>query len=59
VVRYNHLGDGAQRGLDFVDNQDAQPYTDFEGFLSGGSGSYDAIYPSDTYSADLRIFSPR
>ena len=53
VVRYNHFGDGAARELDFVDNQDAGPYTDFEGFLSGGSGSYHALYPSDTFTADL------
>jgi uncharacterized membrane protein len=53
IVRYNHFGDGAARQLDFVDNQDAQAYTSFEGYLSGGSNSIHAIYPTDQYTADL------
>jgi uncharacterized membrane protein len=53
IVRYNHFGDGAARQLDMVDNQDAGPYTTFEGYLGGGSSSYHAIYPKDAYTADL------
>ena len=53
IVRYNHFGDGAARELDMVDNEDAGPYTTFEGYLSGGTNSYHAIYPADAYTADL------
>lgn len=53
IVRYNHFGDGAARQLDLVDNQDAGPYTTFEGNLGGGPSSYRAIYPKDAYTADL------
>jgi len=53
IVRYNHFGDGAARQLDLVDNQDAGPYTTFEGYLEGGSSSFHLIYPSDAYTADL------
>jgi len=52
IVRYNHFGDGAARQLDFVDNQDAGPYTTFEGYL-GGTNPYRSIYPADAYTADL------
>ena len=52
IVRYNHFGDGALRQLDMIDNQDAGPYTTFEGFL-GGDLSYHSVYPKDTYTADL------
>ncbi|HEY1901987.1 MAG TPA: hypothetical protein VGG56_06135 [Terracidiphilus sp.] len=53
VVRYNHLGDGAARELDMVDNQDAQPYTTFEGYLSGTTSSYRSRNVGDAYTADL------
>jgi len=53
IVRYNHFGDGAARQLDLVDNQDAGPYTTFEGYLDKGSSSYHATYPKDLYTADL------
>lgn len=48
ILRYNHFGDGAARQLDMVDNQDARPYTTFEGYI----GEYHSIYPKDTYTAD-------
>ena len=53
IIRYNHFGDGAARELDLVDNQDAQPYTSFEGYLEGTSASYRSTYPKDAYTADL------
>ena len=52
IVRYNHFGDGAARQIDMVDNQDAGPYTTFEGYLSG-SPSFHLANPKDTYTADL------
>jgi len=52
VVRYNYFGDGAARQLDMIDNQDAGPYTTFEGYL-GGSKPFHSTYPKDTYTADL------
>jgi hypothetical protein len=53
IVRYNHFGDGAARQLDLVDNEDAGPYSTFEGYLSGGARSYLTMNPKDTYTADL------
>ena len=53
IVRYNYFADGPSRQLDFVDNQDAGPYTTFEDYLDGGAHSYRATYPRDAYSADL------
>ena len=53
ILRYNNFGDGALRQLDLVDNQDAAPYTSFEGYLEGGSSSFHSIYPGDAYTADL------
>ena len=55
VVRYNHFGDGALRQLDLIDNEDAGPYSTFEGYLAQGhSGrTFHSVYPADTYSADL------
>jgi hypothetical protein len=53
IVRYNYFGDGAARQLDLVDNQDAGPFTTFEGYLSGGENSYLRLYPKDIYTADL------
>lgn len=52
VIRYNHFGDGTSRQLDLIDNEDAGPYTTFNGYLNGGAKSYKAIYPKDTYPAD-------
>ena len=53
IVRYNSFGDGAARQLDMVDNQDAQPYTTFEGYLSGTASSYLSRNSRDQYTADL------
>ena len=53
IIRYNYIGDGAARSMDLVDVQDAPAYMSFEGFLSGGAGSFKAIYPNDAYPADL------
>jgi len=53
IVRYNHFGDGAAREIDMVDNQDAQPYTTFEGYLSGTVSSYHSRNVTDVYSADM------
>ncbi|HEY6849260.1 MAG TPA: hypothetical protein VI320_24050 [Terracidiphilus sp.] len=53
IVRYNSFGDGAARQLDMVDNQDAQPYTTFEGYLSGTTSSYHSRNSRDVYTADL------
>jgi hypothetical protein len=53
IVRYNHFGDGAARDVDMVDNQDAQPYTIFEGYLSGTTSSYRSRNVGDAYTADL------
>jgi uncharacterized membrane protein len=53
IIRYNSFGDGAARQLDMVDNQDAQPYTTFEGYLSGTTSSYRSRNSRDEYTADL------
>ena len=53
IVRYNHFGDGAARQIDMVDNQDAQQYNSFEGYLSGTANSYHSRNPGDEYTADL------
>lgn len=52
VIRYNFLGDGAQRQMDLVDVKDAPAYMSFAGFLSGGSNSFHALYSQDNYPAD-------
>ena len=52
VIRYNYLGDGAQREMDLVDVTDAPAYMSFGGFLSGGASSFHALYNKDTYPAD-------
>jgi uncharacterized membrane protein len=53
IIRYNHFGDGAARELDLVDNQDAHPYTTFEGYLGVNRPSFRSYYPQDAYTADL------
>jgi hypothetical protein len=53
VIRYNYLGDGAARELDLVDVQDAPMFMSYDGYLTGGSSSYHALYPQDNYPADL------
>jgi len=53
IVRYNHFGDGPARQLDLVDNQDAHPYTTFEGYLGVNTPSFRSYYPQDAYTADL------
>ena len=53
IIRYNSFGDGASRQLDMVDNQDAQPFTTFEGYLSGTASSYRSRNSHDEYTADL------
>ncbi len=52
VIRYNYLGDGAQRQMDLVDVTDAPAYMSFSGFLSGGANSFHALYIKDGYPAD-------
>ena len=52
IIRYNFLGDGAQRQMDMVDVKDAPAYMSFAGFLSGGSNSFHALYTQDSYPAD-------
>lgn len=52
VIRYNYLGDGAQREMDLVDVKDAPAYMSFDGFLSGGADSFHALYSKDNYPAD-------
>ena len=52
IIRYNFLGDGAQRQMDLVDVKDAPAYMSFAGFLSGGSNSFHALYTQDSYPAD-------
>jgi hypothetical protein len=53
IIRYNYLGDGPTRQMDLVDVQAGATYMSFSGFLGGGSGSYYATHPQDTYPADL------
>jgi hypothetical protein len=53
ILRYNYFGDGATRQLDLVDNEDAAPYSTFEGYLWGGPKSYRSVDPMDAYTADL------
>lgn len=53
IIRYNRFGDGAARQLDLVDNQDAHPYTTFEGYLGVNTASFRSYYPQDAYTADL------
>lgn len=53
ILRYNYFGDGATRQLDMVDNEDAGPYSTFEGYLWGGPKSYLSVDPLDKYTADL------
>jgi hypothetical protein len=52
IIRYNYLGDGPARQMDLVDVTAAAPYMSFSGFLDGGSTSYHAMNPADTYPAD-------
>ena len=52
IIRYNHFGDGAARQLDMVDNEDAGPYSTFEGYL-GGAHPVPSVYPKDAYNAGL------
>jgi hypothetical protein len=52
IIRYNFLGDGAQRQMDLVDVKDAPAYMSFAGFLNGGSNSFHALYSKDPYPAD-------
>ena len=52
ILRYNHFGDGAARQIDLVDNEDAGPYSTFEGYL-GGKHPYRSVYPKDLFTADL------
>ncbi len=52
VIRYNYLGDGAQRQMDLVDVTDAPAYMSFSGFLSGGANSFHSLYSKDRYPAD-------
>lgn len=52
IIRYNFLGDGAQRQIDLVDVKDAPAYMSFAGFLNGGSNSFHALYSHDNYPAD-------
>ena len=52
IIRYNFLGDGAQRQMDLVDVKDAPAYMSFAGFLNGGSNSFHALYTQDSYPAD-------
>jgi hypothetical protein len=53
VIRYNYLGDGPTRQMDLVDVQAGATYMSFSGFLGGGSNSYHAANPQDSYPADL------
>jgi uncharacterized membrane protein len=53
IIRYNNFGDGASRQLDMVDNQDAEPFTTFEGYLGGTASSYRSRNSRDQYTADL------
>jgi hypothetical protein len=54
VIRYNYMGPGAIRQMDLVDVQDAPGEMSFENFLGGGAtSSIHALYPNDTYPADL------
>jgi hypothetical protein len=52
IIRYNYLGDGAQREMDLIDVKGAPAYMSFSGFLSGGANSFHALHPKDNYSAD-------
>ncbi|MEO6910691.1 MAG: Ig-like domain-containing protein, partial [Edaphobacter sp.] len=52
IIRYNYLGDGAQREMDLVDVTDAPAYMSFAGFLGGGANSFHSLYSKDSYPAD-------
>jgi hypothetical protein len=52
VIRYNYLGEGAQRELDLVDVKGAPAYMSFSGYLGGGASSFLATHSSDPYPVD-------